>query len=128
MQPQVEFFNLIRTTLEENLDLFSGFSANALPTTGGLYMELAAGYNDGIFLNKQANKVIPILFMGKSTNLMLLLDNLYQIGNYLQNLRPYPQGETFSWDGAEVSTEPTKVDYSNNYYTYSCIVDFKICI
>jgi len=126
MTPQFEAIVLVKDTLEDNLAQLGTIGLNPLPTTGGIVIEIAPGNNTDIFLNKQANKTIPLLFLAKGTNQVTVLDNLYKICNYLQGLKVYPQGETVAWNDAEVSTEPSLVDNVGGYYTYSCIIDIKI--
>lgn len=126
MTPQFEIVTLVKDTLEDNLTLTSAILLNPLPSTGGISMEMTAGNNTDIFLNKQSNKTIPLLFLAKGTNQATVIDNLCKICNYLQGLKTYPQGTTAAWLNAETSTEPSLVDNTGGYYTYSCIIDIKI--
>jgi hypothetical protein len=126
-EPQVEMINKVIDTIETNLDLFSTIHIDGLPTDGGISCEIAPGYNKDIYLNKQASKVIPLLFLGKGKDQITVLNTLCSIGNYLQGLKVYPNGATFEWITSEVSSEPSLVGKQNDgQYIYSCIVDITI--
>ncbi|MDF2950785.1 MAG: Bacteriophage minor capsid protein [Anaerocolumna sp.] len=127
IEPQGEALNIVISTLEDNLSLFSTIRISSLPTDGGISCEISPGYNQDIFLNKKANKVIPLLFLCKNSNQIAVYDTLCKIGNYLQGLKEYPNGATFEWLNAEVSSEPSLVGkQENGQYIYSCIVDITI--
>ena len=126
MQPQIEFSNIVKSQIA-SLGLTGWNGLAAIPTSGGIGMELLAGYNSDIFLNKQADKIIPILFQSKKKTQQEAMSDLYVIGNYLQGLKEYPNGTTFIYNNAEVSTEPVFIEKdTNGYYLYSCVIDFKI--
>ena len=100
---------------------------DGLPTDGGISCEIAPGYNKDIYLNKRSSKVIPLLFLCKSKNQITTLDTLCKIGNYLQGLKEYPNGTSFEWINAEVSSEPSLVGkQEDGQYIYSCIIDITI--
>lgn len=126
MQPQIEFINKVIAQVKTlSLTNFKGLAE--IPTTGGINMEIVAGYNENIFLNKQSDKIIPILFQSKKLSQQEAMNDLYTIGNYLQGLKEYPNGTQFIYNNAEISTEPIFIEKdTNGYYLYSCVIDFKI--
>jgi hypothetical protein len=127
MQPQVEMFDLVLDTVESNTVLFDSIKIDGLPTDGGISCEIAPGYNKNIFLNKQSDKIIPLLFLCKNMNQLTVIDTLCSIGNYLQGLKAYPNGATFSWLNAELKSGPSLVGKQDDrQYIYSCIVDITI--
>ena len=127
MEPQVEMINVVLDAIETNLTLFDIIRINGLPTDGGISCEISPGYNKDIYLNKKSSKVIPLLFLCKNLNQITALNTLCMIGNYLQGLKEYPNGATFDWLNAEVSSEPSLVGKQDDgKYIYSCIVDITI--
>jgi hypothetical protein len=127
MEPQVEMIDKVIDTLEDNLTLFSDIKIDGLPVDGGISCEISPGYNKDIYLNKQSSKIIPLLFLCKSSDQMTALNTLCMIGNYLQGLKEYPNGNTFDWLTAEVSSEPSLVEKQDDgQYIYSCVVDITI--
>lgn len=127
MEPQVEMINKVLDTIEGNLTLFDTVHIDGLPKNRGISCEIAPGYNKDIYLNKQASKIIPLLFLCKNNNQITALDTLFKIGNYLQRLKVYPNGMSFEWMNAEVSSEPSLIGKQDDgQYIYSCIVDITI--
>ena len=126
MEPQTEALNMVIDTLEANITLFDAIKIDRLPTNQGISCEISTGYNKDIYLNKQSSKVIPLLFLCKHKDQQVAYDTLCKVGNCLQNLSDYPDGPLFSWEKAEVSSEPSKIGNDGRYYIYSCIVDITI--
>ena len=127
MQPQTKAINLILSTINNNLTLFKPLELVPLSDTGGLSMEISPGYNSTIFLNKKANRVIPLLFLCKDMNQATVYDTLCEIGNYLQRLKEYPQVAEVTWNNATVTTEPSYVTrQEDGYWIYSCVIDVEI--
>jgi len=127
MEPQVEMMNVVLDTVESNIELFDMIRINGLPAGGGISCEISPGYNKDIYLNKQSSKVIPLLFLCKNMNQITALNTLCMIGNYLQGLKEYPNGTSFEWMNAAVSSEPSKVgQQEDGQYIYSCVVDITI--
>lgn len=127
MEPQVEMINKVIDTLETNLSLSDIIRIDGLLADGGISCEISPGYNKDIYLNKKANKVIPLLFLCKGKNQIAVLNTLCMICNYLQGLKQYPNGTTFEWLNAEITSEPSKVgQQEDGQYIYSCVVDILI--
>lgn len=125
MEPQVELLNLIVKTVKEKCGI--EVSLDGTPFEGGVYAELAPGYNDALYYSKQAIKVIPVLFLSKDRDQTVCLNALCRICNYLQALRRYPQVEGFAWLDAVTATEPNKIGrQEDGQYLYSAIVNTKI--
>ena len=127
IEPQIEAINKVIDTLESNLELFDTIHIDGLPSGGGISCEISPGYNKDIYLNKKSSKVIPLLFLCKGKDQIQVYDTLCKIGNYLQGLKNYPNGSGFSWESAEVATEPNKIGkQSDGQYIYSCIIDITL--
>ncbi len=127
MQPQTKAINLILSTINNNLTLFKQLELVPLSDLGGLSMEISPGYNSTIFLDKKANRVIPLLFLCKDMNQATVYDTLCEIGNYLQGLKEYPQTVGVEWNKATVTTEPSYVTrQEDGYWIYSCVIDVEI--
>jgi hypothetical protein len=125
MEPQVELLNLIVDTVQNGLEL--SISLDGLPADGGICAELAAGYNDGLYYDKSAVRILPVLFLSKNKDQQFCVNNLSRICNYFQLLKKYPAAESFSWLDAVTATEPNKTGrQEDGQYIYSAIINMKI--
>lgn len=125
MEPQVELLNLIIETVQSNLQIT--VSLDGLPADGGICAELAAGYNDGLYYDKSAVRILPVLFMSKNKDQQSCVNVLSRICNYFQSLKVYPSAESFSWLDAVTATEPNKTGkQEDGQYIYSAIMNMKI--
>ena len=77
MEPQVELLNLIVETVQNGLGL--SISLNGLPADGGICAELAAGYNDGLYYDKSAVRILPVLFLSKNKDQQICVNDLSRI-------------------------------------------------
>ena len=122
-----ELLELIADTAEKNCSLDSEISLEELPAGGGIYAELGEGFTESTSYNKQEVKMIPVLFLCRHADQRRCLEQLCEITRYLQGLKQYPQGKTFSWLDTTVAKEPSKIGRDEDgVYHYSCILNCKI--
>ena len=122
-----ELLELITETAEENCSLDTEISLEELPAEGGIYAELGEGFTESTSYNKQEVKTIPVLFLCRHADQKRCLEQLCEIAEYLQGLKEYPQGDTFSWLDTTVAKEPSKIGRDEDgVYHYSCILNCKI--
>lgn len=127
MMPQIELLELICRTAEEKCGLDSKISLKELPASGGLYAELGSGFTESVYYNKRTEKMIPVLFLCRDKGQKRGMEQLCSICNYLQGLKEYPQGETFSWLDTEIAKEPNKIGRDEDgTYHFSCILNCRI--
>lgn len=125
MEPQVELLSHIVKTVQNDLEL--SVSLDGLPVEGGVAAELAAGYNDGLYYDKRAIRILPVLFLSKHKDQQICVNNLSRICNYFQSLMKYPAAESFSWLDAVTATEPNKTGrQEDGQYIYTAIINIKI--
>lgn len=125
MEPQVELLSLIIETAQSILGIT--VNLDGLPADGGICAELAAGYNDGLYYDKSAIRILPVLFMSKNKDQQACVNDLSRICNYFQSLKVYPLAESFSWLDAVTATEPNKTGkQEDGQYIYSAIMNMKI--
>lgn len=92
-----ELLELIADTAEKNCSLDAEISLEELPAGGGIYAELGEGFTESTSYNKQEVKTIPVLLLCRHADQKRCLEQLCVIAGYLQGLKKYPQGKTFSW-------------------------------
>lgn len=125
MEPQVELLSLIIETVQSILDIT--INLDGLPADGGICAELAAGYNVGLYYDKSAIRILPVLFMSKNKDQQACINDLSRVCNYFQSLKVYPLAESFSWLDAVTATEPNKTGkQEDGQYIYSAIMNMKI--
>lgn len=129
MTPQTEFIQVFADTVENNCNLDTKISLKELSKQNSLYAELGEGFTDSVYYDKSAVRVFPVLVLARNKNQERALEQLCEICNYLQRLRKYPKGTTFSWMDAEIAKEPSKIGRDEDgAYHYSCILNCKIFI
>lgn len=122
-----ELLELVADTAEKNCSLGTDISLEELPKDGGIYAELGEGFTESVSYNKQEVKTIPVLFLCRHADQKRCLEQLCEIARYLQRLKKYPQGKTFSWLDTTVAKEPSKIGRDEDgVYHYSCILNCKI--
>lgn len=127
MTPLIELLELITGTVEENCNLDTDISLEELPEEGGLYAELGDGFAESIFYDKGTVKMIPVLFLCRHSDQRRGLEELCEISGYLQRLKKYPQGKSFSWLDTEIVKEPGKIGRDEDgCWHFSCILNCKI--
>lgn len=127
MQPLIEFLELIITTVEQNCDLSSEISYEEIPAEGGLYIEFGEESTCKTYYDKTAEKEIQVTFMSRHSNYKNGLEQLCSICNYLQRLKEYPQGETFTWLDTSIAKEPRKISREEDgQFNFTCTVICKI--
>lgn len=125
MVPQTEFFDMLLDTVEQQCGL--KVSIKELKAEGGIYAELGEGFVDTTYYNKQTIKTIPVLFLCRHKGQKQCMNWLCSICNYLQRLKKYPHGKTFSWLDTAIAKEPNKIGRDEDgMYHYSCILNCKI--
>lgn len=125
MEPQAELLNLIVETVQDELEIT--VSLDGLPANGGIGAELTAGYGDGLYYDKSAIRILPVLFMSKGKDQQSCVNDLARICNYFQARKAYPAAESFSWLDAVTATEPNKTGrQEDGQYIYSAIINMKI--
>lgn len=127
MEPLTELMDLISSTVETNCELDSSISFNDTETEAGLYIEVLQGVTDATYFNKTTTKTIKVKILCRSAEQKQGMEQLCCIGNYLQRLKKYPQGKTFSWLDTSVAKEPMKEGKAENgLYNFAIILDCKI--
>lgn len=122
-----EFFDILLDSIEQNCALNTKVSIKELKADGGIYAELGEGFTDTTYYSKKTIKTIPVLFMCRHKSQKQCMEWLCSICNYLQRLKVYPQGDTFSWLDTSVAKEPSKIGRDEDgTYHYSCILNCKI--
>ena len=122
-----ELLELVADTAEKNCSLGTEISLEELPKDGGIYAELGEGFTESVSYNKQEVKTIPVLFLCRQADQKRCLEQLCEIAGYLQGLKKYPQGKTFSWLDTTIAKEPSKIGRDEDgVYHYSCILNCKI--
>lgn len=127
MEYLTELLDLICELVETNCNLDSKILLEELPSEDGLYAELGEGITENTYFDKSTTKIIPIIFQSCSTDQKRGIEQLCSICNYLQSLRKYPQGNSFSWLTTTVAKEPKKISKDENgMYVYSCVLNCRI--
>lgn len=127
MQPLTEFLELIISTVEQNCDLGLEISYEEIPTEGGLYVEFGEESICKTYYDKTTEKEIPVIFMSRHSNYKNGLEQLCSICNYLQRLKEYPQGETFTWLDTSIAKEPRKISREEDgQFNFACTLICKI--
>lgn len=122
-----EFFDILLDSIEQNCKLNTKVSIKELKADGGIYAELGEGFTDTTYYSKKTIKIIPVLFMCRHKSQKQCMEWLCSICNYLQRLKVYPQGDTFSWLDTSIAKEPSKIGRDEDgTYHYSCILNCKI--
>lgn len=127
MKPQTEFMQVFADTVEHNCQLDSKVSLKELSKQNSLYAELGEGFTDSVYYDKSAVRVLPVLVLARNKDQERCFEQLCEICNYLQRLRKYPKGTTFSWLDTEIAKEPSKIGRDEDgVYHCSCILNCKI--
>lgn len=122
-----EFMDILCDTLEENCNLSYRISLEELNPDGGIYAEPGEGFSNTYFYDKSTVKVLPVLFLCRDPDQKNGMEQLSNICNYLQRLKAYPNGETFSWLDTEIAKEPNKIGRDEDgVFNLSCILNCKI--
>ena len=124
MMPLTELLDIVCDTAEANCNLDSKILLEELNPKGGLYAELGEGFSNAIYYDKSTSKTVPILFLCSCKEQERALEQLSSICNYLQRLKKYPQGKTFSWLDTTIAKEPNKIGRDEDgMYHFSCILN-----
>lgn len=127
MIPQTELLDLICKTAEDNCRLDGKISLKELSVKNSLYAELGEGFTETTYWDKSTVKTMPVLFLCRNKSQERCLEQLSDICNYLQRLKSYPQGKSFSWLDTIISKEPSKIGRDEDgTWHYSCILNCKI--
>lgn len=127
MTPQTELLELICKTAEDNCRLDGKISLKELSAKNSLYAELGEGFTETTYYDKSTVKTIPVLFLCRNKSQERCLEQLVDISNYLQRLKKYPHGESFSWLDTIIAKEPSKIGRDEDgTWHYSCILNCKI--
>lgn len=125
--PLTELLELICETAEANCSLDNNISLEELASIGGLYAEVGEGFPNATYYDKSTTKTVPVLFLCRAASQKRGLEQLCSICDYLQRLKKYPQGETFSWLDTTVAKEPNKIGRDEDgMYNLSCILNCMI--
>lgn len=125
--PLTELLELICDTVEANCNLDSKISLEELNPKGGLYTELGEGFGNATYYDKSTTKIVPVLFLCRSASQKRGMEQLCSISNYLQRLKKYPQGKSFSWLDTTIAKEPNKIGRDEDgMYNFSCILNCTI--
>ena len=122
-----DFFDVLLNEIEQNCGLNTEISIRELKAKGGIYAELGQGFTDTVYYNKQTVKTVPVLFMCRHKSQKQCMEWLCSICDYLQRLKAYPRGKTFTWLDTTIAKEPNKIGRDEDrVYHYSCILNCKI--
>ncbi|MCB7304854.1 phage tail terminator protein [Bariatricus massiliensis] len=122
MTPQFEFFDMLISIIEKECNV--QIDVDELKAQGGIYAELGEGFTGTTYYNKQTVKTLPVLFLCRHKSQKQCLEWLSSISNYLQRLKAYPKGDTFSWLDSTIAKEPSKIGRDEDgTYHYSCIIN-----
>lgn len=125
MNPQTELMELVSVTIETNCGI--KIYLDGTPMDGGISAELSPGYTTGLYYDKSAERIIPVLFLSKGKDQANTADQLCAICNYLHGLKSYPQSKGFVWMDAVTATEPNKIGrQEDGQWLYSAIVNMRI--
>lgn len=128
MEPQTELINLVIDTIEKSPELDAAVKMDALPPYGGVYAEILPGQVKEVYLNKKAVRILPLLLISKGKDQQEAYEILCRIGNYLEKLPQYPDGEQAEWLRAEMEKEPAKyAKQDDGQFLYSCTVNLTVC-
>ena len=120
-----DFFDTLLDTVEQQCGLI--VSIKELKAEGGIYAELGDGFTDTAYYNKRTIKTIPVLFLCRHKSQKQCMEWLCSICDYLQRLKSYPDGKTFTWLDTTIAKEPNKIGRDEDgVYHYSCILNCKI--
>lgn len=127
MTPIVEFMDIMVAAVEKNCSLDYIIRLDELPAEGGLYAEPGEGFTETVYFDKTEVNVVPVLILSRNPDLKKCIGQLETICNYLQKLKEYPPGETFSWMDTEIAKYPSKIgrDEDGTYHG-SCILNCKL--
>ena len=88
---------------------------------------IGEGFTTTEYYDKSTLKTIPVLFMCRDKNQQTCMEQLCKICDYLQRLKEYPSGKTFSWKDTAIAKEPNKIGRDEGgMYHYSCILNCQI--
>ncbi len=104
-----DFFDVLLNEIEQNCGLNTEISIRELKAKGGIYAELGQGFTDTVYYNKQTVKTVPVLFMCRHKSQKQCMEWLCSICDYLQRLKAYPRGKTFTWLDTTIAKEPNKI-------------------
>ena len=122
-----DFFDVLLNEIEQNCGLNTEISIRELKAKGGIYAELGQGFTDTVYYNKQTVKTVPVLFMCRHKSQKQCMEWLCSICDYLQRLKAYPRGKTFTWLDTTIAKKPNKIGRDEDgVYHYSCILNCKI--
>ncbi len=122
-----DFLNVLIDTLESELNLSNKINISELDTNEGISVELVPTSPTRITLNKKQELNLKVLFLRKSKNKKVCMDELESIGNYLTRRMSYPNFNDGSWSSAKIISSPSKVTREENgNYTYSMMISCKL--
>ncbi len=122
-----DFLDVLVNTLESELNLRNKIKISELNANEGISIELVPTSPLRVTLNKKQELNLKVLFLKKSKNRRLCMDELESIGNYLTRLTSYPNFNNGSWNNAEIISSPAKVTKEENgNYTYSMMISCKL--
>lgn len=120
-----DFFDTLLDVIEQQCGLI--VSIKELKAEGGIYAEMGDGFTDTTYYNKRTIKTIPVLFLCRHKSQKQCMEWLCSICDYLQRLKEYPRGNTFTWMDTTIAKEPNKIGRDEDgVYHYSCILNCKI--
>lgn len=127
MKPLIELLNLIVSTVEENCDLDTEISVEELSAEGGLYVEYGEGVINKTYYDKTTERTIPVIFQCRHSSHERGMEQLCSISDYLQKLKQYPQGQTFTWLDTTVEKETRKTGREESgMFNFTCILNCKV--
>lgn len=126
MEPQAAFLNGL-IALVNQFELLSPVRIGQLPTTPGISVEISSGHISDLYYDRSAIHELPLLWLCKHPDQLTAYNTLLHIGNRLQALPAYPDGETYRWIDLEVTNEAEFVTkQEDGQYIYSMIAVAKI--
>lgn len=125
-EPQAEFMDALCDLIETELEI--SVSLKELPADGGLYAESGAPTLQNMYMDKSCLWRVPVLFMSKQSDQKQGLHNLEKICRLLHYRKSYPDGDSYGWADASITTPPNKIGRDEDgQYLHSCIISCLIC-
>ncbi len=126
MAAQIEIVTALQEVIAAALPSLPEVKVGALPKSGGISAQITAGYNDAVYLNKQARQVMPVLLLAKHKDQKQAAGWLFDICNTLQAMKTYRAAAGWEWENATTATTPGFVSQEDGgLWIYSAILNIE---
>lgn len=117
--PQTELVETIHAALRPTMP---GLALGPLGSGPGVAMQMTGGSGTDVYLGREENRFLTLLFLCKDKSQMTAYDTVCRIGNTLRALYPLPQPTRARWIKNVIETDPQEVGIANNMHVYSCVI------